>query len=255
MALKASPEEQARLLDLQALDTKLQQLDHRAKNLPEVAQLVSLAAEAEKLRVQRARETGTVEDARTELKRVESDVAVIEARIARDEARLQASSSVKDVAGLEHELAGLRRRHDELEDIELVVMEKLETLENGVRVTAAEHAQALEAMTATAEARDAALTTIDEERTVNAANRQAIAGAVSPELFALYERQRARYGLGASHLRGGVSSASGVKLLENEMAIIRSAAPDDVLMCPGSQAVLVRTGESGLHGGAASDSP
>ncbi|MCY7326038.1 MAG: hypothetical protein LH605_07915 [Microbacteriaceae bacterium] len=254
MALKASPEEQARMLDLQALDTKLQQLDHRAKKLPEVAQLASLAAEAERLRLQRARETGTVEDARTELKRVESDVAVIEARIARDDARLQASSSVKDVAGLEHELAGLRRRHDELEEIELVVMEKLETLENGVRLTVAEHAQALETMKATEGARDAALTAIAEERTVNAANRQAIAGAVPPELLSLYERQRARYGLGASHLRGGVSSASGVKLLENEMAIIRSAAPDDVLVCPDSQAILVRTSESGLNAGATADS-
>jgi len=254
MALKASTEEQARLLDLQALDTKLQQLDHRAKTLPEVAQLASLAAEAERLRLQRARETGTVEDARTELKRVESDVAVIEARIARDDARLQASSSVKDVAGLEHELSGLRRRHDELEEIELVVMEKLETLENGVRLTAAEHAQARETITSITAARDASLTAIADERAVNAANRQAIAGAVPSELMALYERQRARYGLGASHLRGGVSSASGVKLLENEMALIRSAAPDDVLMCPDSQAILVRTSESGLNAGAAADS-
>lgn len=254
MALKASPEEQARLLELQALDTKLQQLEHRAKKLPEIAQLTGLAAEVERLRLQRAGEAGTVEDARTELARVESDVTVIEARIARDDARLQASSSVKDVAGLEHELAGLRRRHGELEEIELIVMEKLETLENGVRLTAAEHAQALEAMTATEAARDAALEAIAAERTVNAANRQAVAGAVSPELLALYERQRARYGLGASHLRGGVSSASGVKLLENEMAIVRGAAPDDVLICPDSQAVLVRTSESGLNGNTAADS-
>jgi hypothetical protein len=37
-----------------------------------------------------------------------------------------------------------------------------------------------------------------------------------------------------------------VKLLENEMVAIRAAAPDDVIMCPSSDAILVRTAESGL---------
>ena len=39
MALKADPADQALLLDLQALDTKLQQLGHRASTLPELATL------------------------------------------------------------------------------------------------------------------------------------------------------------------------------------------------------------------------
>jgi len=254
MALKASPEDQARLLDLQNLDTKIQQLDHRGRNLPEVAKIAAIATAAEKLRLQHARETGTVEDARTELSRIESDVAVIEARIARDDARLQASSSVKDVHGLEHELSGLRRRHEELEDAELTVMEKLESLENGVRMTAAEHTAALEEIESSEAARDAGLAVIAGERAAAVANRATIATSLSGELLTLYERQRARYGLGASHLRGGVSSASGVKLLENEMAIVRAAAPDDVLICPDSQAVLVRTSESGLNTGAPADS-
>ena len=47
-------------------------------------------------------------------------------------------------------------------------------------------------------------------------------------------------------LRGGVSLASGVKLLENEMQAIRAAAPDDIIMCASSEAILVRTAESGL---------
>ena len=65
-------------------------------------------------------------------------------------------------------------------------------------------------------------------------------------MLALYERQRERYGFGASLLRGGVSSASGVKLNESDMATVRAAAPDDVLICPDSNAILVRTNESGL---------
>ena len=69
---------------------------------------------------------------------------------------------------------------------------------------------------------------------------------MSAELVALYEKQRARYGVGASLLRRGVSEASGVQLFPDELETVRKAAPDDVLICPSSSAILVRTAESGL---------
>ncbi len=70
--------------------------------------------------------------------------------------------------------------------------------------------------------------------------------ASPPTCWTLYEKQRARYGTGASFLQGGVSSASGVKLNESDMQVIRGRGPrDDVLLCPDSSAILVRTNESG----------
>ncbi len=126
MALKADPSDQALLLELQALDTKLQQLGHRAATLPELVTLTTLAAERESLQRTVVEQAGASEDAQAELKRTESDVAVVEARIARDSERLQSSASVKDVAALEQELAALAKRKNDLEDIELAVMETAE---------------------------------------------------------------------------------------------------------------------------------
>src|SRR5450830_454275 len=229
MPLKASPNDQAHLLELQAIDTRLQQLDHRAKTLPELAT-----------------SNGTLEDAQRELGRIESDVAVVEARIKRDSERLQASSSVKDVAGLESELGGLRRRQLDLEEIELGVMERVERLEATAAELKGRHDDLQDSLSSVESERDAALAAITSERAHAAANRATIAGKLPEDLLALYERQRQRYGFGASLLRGGVSSASGVKLNENDMAAIRSAAPDEVLLCPDSSAILVRTVESGL---------
>jgi predicted nucleic acid-binding Zn-ribbon protein len=246
MPLRAEPSEQALLLDIQAIDTKLQQLDHRAKSLPEHAALQLLAIENSELLVTLAEQKGVLEDARIELKRVESDVQVVEARITRDSARLQASSSTKDVAALEQELTALRKRQFDLEEIELCVMEKVEQ-QDAVVGHLGEQVGALQGRMADLEGeRDAAMKTIDAERNNAAANRSAIASKVSDELLALYEKQRQRYGSGASLLRGGVSLASGVKLNENDMVAIRAAAPDEVVMCPDSNAILVRTGESGL---------
>lgn len=246
MALKASPDDQALLLDLQAFDTKLAQLDHRAKALPELATLAGFAKDADALRLTLGQQNGSLEDVKIELKRIESDVEVVETRIARDTERLQGSSSVKDVSALEQELTSLRKRLGDLEEIELTVMEKLEAQQTlATNTTAA--LDALRSRAAEVEVdRDATLGTITAERTVAAAGRAAVEGTVPADLLALYERQRARYGTGASLLRGGVSLASGVKLLENEMQEIRAAAPDDVIMCASSEAILVRTAESGL---------
>jgi predicted nucleic acid-binding Zn-ribbon protein len=246
MALKASPEDQALLLELQALDTKLAQLDHRAKSLPEIAELAALTKQADVLKLTLAEQKGALEDIRLELTRIEADVKVVESRIARDSERLQVSSSVKDVAGLEHELTALKKRLDDLEEIELTVMERLETAEAGAATTADELNAVARNVEDVASARDVALASITQERAEAAAARGAIESRLPADLLALYEKQRSRYGTGASLLRGGVSLASGVKLLEDEMQKIRAAAPDDVLICPSSDAILVRTGESGL---------
>lgn len=246
MPLKASPKDQASLLDLQALDTKLAQLQHQAAALPQRAQLSALATDVDATRGRLAEDSGAIEDATLELKRVESDVAVVEARIKRDSERLDASSSVKDVAGLEAELASLRSRQSDLEDIELAVMERMEGLEAAAAQTR-ERFDALQAQVAELESeRDAALAAIDVERAQAAESRATLASGLPADLLELYERQRGRYGIGASMLRGGTSSASGVKLNSNDMADIRAAAADDVLLCPDSNAILVRTEESGL---------
>ncbi len=244
--MKATPEEQALLLDLQAFDTRLQQLDHRARSLPELAQLKAIAEQVTALRATLTAQTGELEDVRIELKRVESDVELVEKRIARDTERLNASSSSKDAQALEQELTSLRRRLSDLEDIELAVMERLEEHEAVVASTQGEF-DALAAQSAELErSRDASLAEIDADRRHVSANRSTVAAKVPAELLALYERQRSRYGVGASHLQGGASSASGVKLTEDDMQSIRRAAPDDVLLCPDSNAILVRTAESGL---------
>lgn len=246
MALTASPADQRLLLDVQAHDTALQQLAHRERSLPERAQVEALAAEADVMRAFAQQRRGALEDARLELQRVESDVTLVEARIARDAERLQSSSSVKDIAGLEHEVASLKARLADLEEIELTVMETVEKLESELQSAQASLDAHLEQLAAAEAARDAALAAIADEVAAARAARAEVAATVPADLLALYEKQRERYGVGASHLRARVSSASGVELTGSDLAAVRAAAPDAVILCPDSSAILIRTDESGL---------
>jgi uncharacterized protein len=244
--VKASPAEQNELLRLQAIDTRLAQLQHGLAHLPQDAALAELGGEADAARRRAVEISGELDDARAELGRIESDVEVVEARRKRDDDRLSASASAKDAQALEAEIAALVKRRSDLEDIELAVMERIEGIEGRAkeaeasRVALAERIGALEAESGVERDR------LTVEAKAAGDDRATIAGTVSAELLALYERQRARYGIGAALLVRGVSMGSNVTLNASDLATVRAAAPDDVVICPDSGCILIRNEDSGL---------
>lgn len=244
--MKAEPAAQERLLELQQLDVRAVRLGNQERDLPARAQLESLTRERAGVRADLASTSGVLEDARTELRRTESDVELVEARIAKDTERMMSATSAKDASGFEHEIESLRRRRSDLEEIELAVMERVEEHEIAVAGLEGRIAELTEQIDAAQSVLEAALAEIAAQREQVSAQRAALVAALPADLVELYERQRSRYGAGASLLRRGVSEASGVALTGDELAKVKSAAPDDVLICPSSEAILVRTAESGL---------
>ena len=130
--MKASPSDQRRLLDLADLDARLARADAARKNPPQVARVNELLARRKELSQELTTRLGARDDLQTELKRIESDVALVDARRTRDAERLAASSNSKEAQGFESELASLARRKSDLEDAELDVMDRLEQAEASV---------------------------------------------------------------------------------------------------------------------------
>jgi len=245
--VKASPAEQQELLRLQSIDTRLQQLAHRLGSLPQAAPLSELAGRDEAVRRTRAEAVGALEDARVELGRIESDVAVVEARIARDGDRLQHTSSTKDVAALESELVSLRRRLSDLEDQELAVMEKVETAEGVVAGIDDERALIATDVARLEGERDEAAAGLATDRDHAERDRAVVAGGLPVELVTFYDQRRARGGgVGAALLSQRTCGGCTITLTGADLAAVRSAAPDAVLQCPECDRILVRTDESGL---------
>ncbi|KAA9110495.1 zinc ribbon domain-containing protein [Microbacterium rhizomatis] len=250
--MNASPADQRRLLDLAELDARMSQSDHARKNPPQAARVHDLMARRQELSQELARRLGTRDDLRTELSRIESDVAVVDARAARDADRLATSSNMKEAQGLESEIASLARRKSELEDAELEVMDRLEQADAAV--------VAQEALIAETNA-EGALLSAEAKRVIAEAtaaydaasrDRAAIAGAVPADLLALYDRAAVRSS-GAALLRRGTCEGCRMVLAGTDMQALRVAAEDAVVMCPECGTILVRTEESGLVGSAKPD--
>jgi predicted nucleic acid-binding Zn-ribbon protein len=245
--VKASPADQQQLLRLQSIDTRLQQLAHRLRSLPQTAELTALADRDTGVRARRADAVGALEDARTELGRIESDVEVVEKRIARDGERLTHTSSMKDVAALESELVSLRKRLADLEDGELVVMEKVEAAEAQVAGIDGERAEITADVARVERERDQAAGGLATERDHAERDRTTIAGTLPDDLLAFYEQRRARGGgVGAALLRQRTCSGCTITLTGSDLDAVRRSAPDEVVQCPECDRILVRTDESGL---------
>jgi uncharacterized protein len=245
--VKADPDAQRRLLDLQALDTQLAQLAHKRRTLPEHAELDRLAREVSALTDERVRAQVTVDDLDRDIERIERDVEQVRARATRDQTRLDAGTGPhRELEALQHELATLARRQRELEDVELDLMEKREEAANTVAGVEKRLAAARAQHDEVEQRRTDLLADIAKDEEFRQAGRGPLAADLPSDLVKLYEQIRAQTGVGAALLRAGRCEGCHLDLAGSERARLRAAAPDEVVRCEECRRILVRTNESGL---------
>ena len=246
--MKATPEDQLRLLDLQKVDAEIDLLNHRAKNLPEHSQITELEA----VKQSSDSELGLVSideaDVKREVAKADADAEQVRSRKTRDEVRLASGQgSAKDLEHLQHELVSLSRRVNDLEEIELEIMMRLDEFTskaNEYRVIIADTDAKLEVLTAS---RDKQLSELAANVKNLKEERAMIAGKIAAELLALYEKLRAsNEGVGAAAIVRKRCSGCHLDLTAIDAEKFKQAPVDDVLRCEECRRILIRTVDSGL---------
>lgn len=241
--MKATPDQQALLLDLQDLDTQAARVARRRTQLPEREQLTALAAQAGDIRDRFMTAQRAVEETRVELDRLGSDVATVVARRTRNEQRLAASVSAKEAEALQSEIDSLVRRAGELETLELTALEANEAAQAQLDAATAEVAGQNDQRQQLQDALDAGEAGLARELLQITEDRKNLSVTIAGDLLALYEETRERSGIGAARLRGKVSEGSNMALTDSELAELRGAPANEIVFCPGSGAILVRLPE------------
>jgi predicted nucleic acid-binding Zn-ribbon protein len=247
--VKADPFVQLRLLELQALDSRLDRLAHRRRTLPELAEMKRLDGLVAALRDGIVRAETEVSDLAREQARFEKEIEQVRARKDRDEARLASGSitASKQLQDLEREVASLTRRQSDLEDSELEVMERAETAQAALSELTTQRETHLTARAEAETAAAAATVEIDSEVEKTAAARAELAATLPADLLGLYERIRAAEGgVGAGEIARGRCGGCHLDLMNNEKSAFRSAPSNEVLVHEECGRILVRTAESGL---------
>jgi len=244
--VKASPEAQRRLLDLQAVDTALAQLAHRRKSLPELAEIDTVAREVSALEDERVRAQVAVDDLDRDISRFEKDIEQVRQRKDRDQKRLDSGGALREIEGLQHELATLNRRQSELEDSELELMEQRESAEATLNQVRGRLTAAQDRRTEAERRRDEAMADIAKEEEFKTSSRGPLAADLPADLVALYDKIRLESGLGAALFRSGRCGGCRIELYGADLGRVKAAAPDDVVRCEECRRIMVRTAESGL---------
>lgn len=239
---KATPQDQRRLLDLQQLDTRLDQVAHKRKNLAQHARIAELDSRLADLDTAIAASRTSVGDIRREVTKAETDVQLVRDRAARDQARLDSGAgSVKDLQALQSEIASLARRQGDLEDVELEAMERLEAHEAALGELTTAHAALLNERAGVAAERDAEVAVLDGQAAQVRVEREALAAPLEARLIELYDRLRGRLGgVAVAALRRGRSEGSGMPVPASELAKIKATPEDEIVYCEDSGRILVR---------------
>lgn len=244
-ATTAPPAEQLRLLDLQALDTALDQARARMQQLrqdPGFRQLQQAVADRQAEAEQAA---ASLAGAQAAVAAAEQEVSSVRTHRERNQKRLDAGEgSARDLERMMHELTTLAELQDRHEEAELEAMDAVEHAESAD----AEARRLLAEAQAAARDRGAALkaeaTEVSTRGNELTRDRTALAATLPAGLVARYEKVRARTGgIGAARLVGNHSEASGMPISPADLAQIEQAPADTLVYCPDSGAILVRATE------------
>lgn len=247
--MNAEPAVQLRLLDLQALDARLDQIEHRRRTLPQLAQIAELEGRYAGVRDRVVAGETEVSDLERVMAKAETDVEQVRQRAAKDQELLLSGrvGSAKELENLQREVESLARRQSDLEDAELEVMERLEDARSALATVTAERDGITAEIDRLKAERDTAWAEGDRDKEWVGSERTKVLPDLPADLLALYDKLRADHnGVGAAALHQRRCEGCRMELTPTDIGRIREAAPDEVLRCEECRRILVRTPESGL---------
>ncbi|KRE28596.1 hypothetical protein ASG82_04910 [Mycobacterium sp. Soil538] len=244
--MKADVSQQRSLLELAELDAEISRLEHRMKNLPEQSRLESAQVAHREANDRLAAVQLALADLDAQIAKFESEIDGVRQREDRDRKLLEGGTvDAKQLTELQHELETLQRRQSSLEDSLLEVMERREELaaDQDRELACIDDLQT--ALTDAQQSCDSARTHLSQLKHQRASRREELVAGIDEALVSLYERQRARGGVGAAQLQGRRCGACRLEIDKGELARIAAAADDEVLRCPECNAVLLRVKGTG----------
>jgi predicted nucleic acid-binding Zn-ribbon protein len=228
------------LLELQRVDTALDQLGHRRGRLSEREHATAAAMAWQDAERRRTELTTRRDELDAAIERLERDGEGLTAQKTRLEAQLKTVIAPREAEALMHELDTLAHRRDGLDDQELAHLEEQSTIDEELVDLAAQlpglRSRADEAKAAL----DAAEATLDREVAEFGAARATVAGRIDAGLLARYDQLRARFGgVAVAALEGSRCGGCNLSLSTTELAEVRAVPPGQLAECPQCGRLLV----------------
>jgi len=237
--VKASVEELETLLELQTKVFAQRSVVLKAKELSSSPAIEEARAQLAEITGSLSAQRSRVEDVERDIKRLESDVELVEKRLQKDLERMNQSSNPKDIAGIEHEIASLNNRKSNLEDTELELMEQRDVAVAELDSLQEQRKSAEDALESNKSNITAELEGLRAENTALVASIENLKAKLPSELVELFDKKIQR-GAAVGRLTGSSCSACNMNLNSTAMAEISRVPADELATCSECSAMLVR---------------
>ncbi|MGO8871955.1 MAG: zinc ribbon domain-containing protein [Acidimicrobiales bacterium] len=230
------------LIEVQAHDTRLDQLRHRIATLPERAELHDLEQRRQAVGAALAEVRAEVEDLSGRQRTLEEQIATSARRRHEIEERMRSGevSASRELQAMDLEVQHLAARQAQLEEEEILLLEEEEPLDGQL----AEHEATAEALAADAAQLESGISEAVEQIRASIADEEALrrqrAAGLPEELAERYEVLRSRLGgVGAARLVGDRCDGCHLTLSSVEVERIRHLPPDEFATCAQCDRILV----------------
>lgn len=237
--MKATPGQQQLLLKTHELQSELHRARRTLSELESGSALRELQSEMRSASEKLLSAQERYEEIEVDIARVLTDIALVDARIERDLARLATSSNPKDISGVQSELAALEARKSLLETSELEFLEVRDAA--GIEVSEAktlreELIKQISDVEATMQVEigklQSAVSIVEEQlRTTRT--------SVPEELLAQFDRKASR-GVPIGRLVDRACGTCHLSLTSAVYSDVMSSAEDELPTCPNCEAFIVR---------------
>jgi predicted nucleic acid-binding Zn-ribbon protein len=237
--MKASEAQQADLLSLANLDHEISRSKAAIKNLSSGAQFAEMREAQRGLAAKLINARNALDTVELELKRSETDLELVEQRIAKYIARLNSTNNSKDAQGIQSELESLKRRKSDLEDIEIAILDQKEETSAAYATVASDKSIVDEELSDAETRNEAELMKLRSGLDLLSNDRAQQAARLSTELMELYEKKASR-GVPVGRLVGRDCGACHISLGATALNEVQSLPSDEIATCPECQAILIR---------------
>jgi hypothetical protein len=237
--LKVSQDQLQDVLELNAVDQLLARSRRQIEELKVSPELDSLGVQYRTASVAHLDANGAVEALQNDLKRVETDLAVVEQRIKKDNQSLNSTSSAKDAQGIQSELQTLAKRKSDLEDATLALMEQISAVEVEVADRLIEKNAIDEQIKQKQAQIQAEIAKLASGIELSNAEKKRLTDKIPQELLSLYAA-KAQRGVPVGRLNHRECGACHMTITASALQEVVNAPADDLVLCPDCGAILVR---------------
>ena len=237
--MKASAQQQETLLELSQIDLQLRRNKMAVEAIIQGSAIEDIRRELLSVSEELLHSRNLADSLQIELSRAEQDLHLVEERITKNQQRLDQSSNPKDIQGIQHELVSLNKRLSDLEDAELVLMDKVDQQNAAVAENQTRRDSIQEQMTALEASQASELAKLKSGAMLLQEDRERTTRNLNEELVSHYENLALR-GVAVGRFSGISCGACSMTLSGAALDEIRNTPMDELAHCNECNGILVR---------------